>query len=213
MVTRCALLALLLAACGGFDNEPLLYGIIRGQLSSASAQALVVVLEHPELQTRPDATGHFEIQHVPLGPATLLIRESDTRARRVEVDVGAAEIVELGVVATEPAAHLELEFFPPTGIPVIDPRVTIDGTPLTGESAEMGRELELTLPAGCYRVVASAKGVGSVTFDEVCVTAGQRVERHVEFPRPDGSPGREGCVVTGCQYPLECSPSERICEL
>lgn len=205
------LLVLGLAACGGFENEPLLYGVIRGQLAHASADALVSVEGLPELRTVPDATGAFELRHVPLGPVTLLILENATSAQRVDVQVGAAEIVELGALTSKPAGEIEIDFTLPGHLPLVDGAISLEGTPFTAVVAEGDHETDVVVPAGCYDVSATAKGVGSVTVN-VCVQAGQRAEQHVEFPRPDGSAGREGCAVTGCDYPyFECE--RLVCEL
>lgn len=88
-----------LTACGSLDNEPLLTGVIRGQLAGTDASALVAVVGRDDLVTRPDAEGRFELQAVPLGSVDLLVMINAAESRRLTVEVGAASIVELGQIA------------------------------------------------------------------------------------------------------------------
>ena len=162
-----------------------------------------------ELVTRPDSEGRFELGGVPLGSVDLLLVINVRESRRLTVEVGAASIVELGPVTPAPTAHFEVYVDAPGGQRVTGGEVTVVGTPLRFSIRAPENEVEFRIPPGCYEALATVPGLGreSVSF---CLEAGGAFSRRVTFPLPDGSPGREGCSVTGCEGLLTCQ-ADRSC--
>ncbi len=189
-------------ACGSLDNEPLRSGVIRGRLAGTDASALVAVLGRDELVTRPDAEGRFELSPVPLGKAELLVVINALQSRRLLVDVGPASIVELGAIEPAPSVEFEVYVKAPGGQRVTGGSVTLLGTPLVKSIKPPEDEAEFKVPPGCYEALVSVPGLGTATANG-CVVA-EPFEQIVVLPVPDGSPGREGCVVTGCRSLLTC---------
>ena len=97
----------------------------------------------------------------------------------------------------------------PGGQRVTGGTAALVGTPLTASVKAPEDEAEFHLPAGCYEVVVTVPGLGSGTVNG-CLEAGGLFERILQLEAPDGSPGREGCVVTGCQGLLTCQ-ADRSC--
>lgn len=198
-----------LTGCGSLDNEPLLVGVIRGQLANTDETALVAVVGRDDLVTRPDFEGRFELSQVPLGSVDLLVVINALESRRFTVEVGAASVVELGAVAPAPSAHFELYVRAPGGQRVNGGTVALLGTPLTARIRGAESEADFNLPAGCYEAQVAVAGLGTTTVSG-CVDAGGRFERIITLAEPDGSPGREGCSVSGCQGLLVCQ-ADRSC--
>lgn len=191
------------AGCGSLENEPLLTGVIRGQVLGADQDALVMVLGHEELTRIPDAEGRFELVGVPVGSAELLVLINFFQSRRLTVEVGAASIVELGEVAPTLSGEFEVYLKAPGGQRVTGGRMILLGTPLSSSVRPPEDEAEVDVPAGCYDAEVRVPGLG-VEVVSGCVPEGGVFKRILTFPVPDGSPGREGCPVTGCQGLLTC---------
>ena len=198
-----------LTACGSLDNEPLRVGVIRGQLAGTDASALVAVVGRDDLVTAPDLEGRFELTHVPLGSVDLLVVINARESRRLTVEVGAATIVELGPVAPAPSARFEVYVTAPGGQVVTGGTVSLVGTPLSGSIRAPENEVEFRVPAGCYEALVSVPGLGTAPVSG-CVDGGALLERRLTLEAPDGTPGREGCVVTGCRGFLTCQ-ADRSC--
>ena len=198
-----SLLLLIIAssACGGLDNEPLSWGIVRGSLLGASSSSTVSVFGRPELIASPDMAGNFSLR-VPQGEADLLALISDTNAERIPVQVHDGLVVDLGARSGLPPGVLELELKAPSFQALTRGTASVDGTPLSIKLEEVG-EWIFRLPAGCYQVVGTVPGLGAITT-QGCAVEGKHSEVEFRFPRPDGSPGHEGCVVTGCVDALVC---------
>ena len=203
------LLLCALTACGSLDNEPLSVGVIRGQLADADASALVSVVGRVDLVTTPDVQGRFELQGVPLGNADLFVIINARESRRLSVQVGGASIVELGSVTPELSGHFEVYVSAPGGQAVTGGTVTLVGTPLRGPIRPPEDEVEFSAPGGCYEALVSVPGLGTATVSG-CLDAGGQLERRITLEAPDGSAGREGCVVTGCRGALTCQ-ADRSC--
>lgn len=198
-----AIALIALTGCGSLDNEPLLVGVIRGQLANSDDTALVAVVGRDDLVTRPDAEGRFELTSVPLGQVDLLVVINALESRRFTVQVGAASLVELGAIAPAPSAHFEIYVRAPGGQRVNGGTVALVGTPLTTRIRGSESEAEFDLPAGCYEALVTVAGLGTGNVSG-CVEEAGRFEQTFTFPPPDGSPGREGCPVSGCQGVLVC---------
>jgi hypothetical protein len=213
MRTNATLIALglvLTSACGGLDNRPFETGVIRGQVVGAEANALVAVVGHEELVTSLDPEGFFELRGVPLGPQELIVIATLRQALRFTVQVGGANVVQLGVVQTKPTVHFEVYVRAPGGQRVAG-TVFLDGTPISGAIRGFESEAEFNLPAGCYDVRAVAAGLGEERLSLCIPDDALVIERTLTMPVPDGSPGREGCVVSGCQGALMCA-ADLSCE-
>lgn len=209
---RLALITLVgLTACGGLENEPFKTGVVRGQLTGTDDKALVSVVGRDDLATRPDATGAFELAGVPLGQAELLIIVNATHSRRLTVEVGGAAIVQLGVVEPRPSMKVEVHVVSPGLHWLGNGTVTMVGLPVSApiEVEGLESEAEFRLPAGCYEARAAVPGLGEAT-KSFCVTESVPASTRVTMPEPDGSPGREGCSVTGCPLLLTCQ-ANRSC--
>ena len=194
-----------LCGCGSLDNDPLRTGTVRGQLTGTDATALVSVVGRDDLVTAPDVEGRFELTGVPLGNVELLLMINASQSRRVTVAVGAASVVELGPV--EPAPSQEFEIYVKTSgnQRVTGGSVTLVGTPLVKSIRAPEDEAEFYVPPGCYQAFISVPGLGSATV-EGCMEPGLPFEKTFTFDAPDGTPGREGCSVTGCNFALSCQP-------
>jgi len=203
------LMACLGAGCGSLDNEPLRTGTIRGQLANTDTSALVSVIGHEALVTAPDAEGRFVLDGVPLGPVELLVVINLRQSRRLSVEVGAASIVELGPVEPAISGDFEIYVKAPGGQRVTGGSAVLVGTPLVSSVRPPEDEAEFHLPAGCYEAVVTVPGLGGGTVNG-CLEAGGLFEHILQLEVPDGSAGREGCVVTGCQGLLTCQP-DRSC--
>jgi hypothetical protein len=196
--------ALLVTACGGLDNSPLRVGIIRGVVSDPAPDALVFVEQLPALATRPGADGRFELARVPQGEVTLVVLASPLRAERQRVVVGGASVAELGAVGAAPGVPVELEVSVPSRQSRAGAVFEVGGVPLS-QRVDRDGEVRLALPRGCLPVRVSLRGLGALER-EVCVESEPREVRFL-LPAPDGSPGREGCSVTGCESGYACQSS------
>lgn len=193
----------LLSGCGSLDNQPLLTGTVRGQLTNIDSRALVAVLGREDLITRPDAEGRFELTGVPLGTIELLVMINRNESRRLAVEVGAASVVELGAIEPSPSQEYEIYVRGPAGQRVTGGTVSLVGTPLVSSIKAPEDEAEFYVPPGCYQAFISVPGLGTATVDG-CMEPGVLFEKVFTFEAPDGTPGREGCVVTGCKASLVC---------
>jgi hypothetical protein len=190
------------SACGGLENEPLTLGIVRGSLLGASAKTSVSIFHQTQLSAVVDATGAFELRGVPQGEVEVLALISTTHAERIKVSVQGGGVTDVGVRAGRPVSTLELELQPPSFQRVDRGTVVVEGTPLSLKLEEPGEWVFYT-PEGCYQVTATVPGLGSKTT-QICATESVQHEVHLAFPPPNGSPGREGCRVSGCLVGLEC---------
>jgi hypothetical protein len=87
--------------------------------------------------------------------------------------------------------------------------VSLRGTPLRFSIRAPENEAEFRAPSGCYDFVVSVPGLGSETVNG-CAEGAGAFSRRVMMAVPDGSPGREGCAVTGCEGLLTCQ-ADRGC--
>jgi hypothetical protein len=204
LIALCAL-----PACGGFENEPFKTGIVRGQLSGVDATALISVVDHEELVTRPDAEGRFELAGVPLGNVELLAIINARQSRRLAVTVAGATVVELGAVEAKPSAKFEIYVSAAGGLRLTGGTVSLVGTPLRVNIRGSENEAEFYVPGGCYTALVQVPGLAEATTSG-CIGDSGFFERRVELSPPDGSPGQEGCAVTGCLTGLTCQV-DRTC--
>lgn len=202
--------ALGLSCGGGLENEPLTLGVVRGTLVASTSSSTVSVIGRPELLARPDADGSFELVGVPQGPVELLAIISTSRNERVQALVRGGQVTDIGTRSGRPTATIEVELQAPSHQRVSRGTVDVPGTPVEFRLDEPG-EWKLRVPAGCYQVTASVPGLGTQSASNVCVSEGQERGLHLSFPDPDGSPGREGCVVTGCESGYSCRSSTGAC--
>jgi hypothetical protein len=199
-----------LSACGGFENEPFKVGVVRGQLGGTiDSTALVAVVGRQDLVTRPDATGRFELRNVPIGPVDLLVVTNLRESQRLSVTVGGASIVELGALTPRPSGKFEIYLSAEGGHALTNATISLVGTPFTSGVSPFENEAEFFVPAGCYDAHVVVRGLGETTV-QGCVTEGGLFERRVNFGLPDGTEGREGCAVTGCEDGLTCQ-ADRSC--
>ena len=197
-----SVLAVVLAACGGFDNTLLRLGVVRGVVPSPTIETVVQVEQLPALSTRPSADGRFELTGVPQGDVTLLVLASGTQAERLTVNVRGGEVSELGNVGQKPGARLEIVVHVPSNQSRLQTRVQVNGITLQ-QPLNVEGEVAIALPTGCYPVVASIPGLGSLD-KQVCMQAPTMREVQFELPEPNGTPGREGCSVSGCEPGYSC---------
>lgn len=197
-------LALVASACGRFDNTPFQTGVVRGVVTDADDTAFVMVVGHDELVTTPALdTGAFELRGVPLGAQELLIVATPRRALRVSVEVGGGDAVELGALEPKPTVHFEVYVRAP-GNQRIAGTVFLEGTPVSAPIRGSESEAEFNVPAGCYTARAVVAGLGEKSMTECIPEGATSWESPLTLDAPDGSAGREGCVVSGCQGGLSC---------
>ncbi len=207
-----ALLALVaLSACGGLENEPLTLGVVRGSLLGATSNSTVSIFGRPDLIATPDATGAFELRGVPQGQVEVLKLISLDFGERQRVEVQGGSVADVGASAGRPVGFFEVELGSPGGQRVRQGSLALSGTPLSVRIERDEPEWQIRVPAGCYEITATVPGLGSKTT-QAC--AGEAMHRDVQIvmPVPDGSPGREGCQVTGCSGTLRCQP-DHSCRL
>lgn len=197
-----SMVAFVLAACGGFDNTPLRLGVVRGVVSSPTIETVVLVEQLPSLSTRPSADGRFELSGVPQGDVSLLVLASSTHAERLTVNVRGGEVAEVGTVGQKPGARLEIVVHVPSNQSRARAQVQVNGVTLQ-QPLDFEGEVAIALPTGCYPVVVSVPGLGSLE-KQVCMQAPTMREVQFELPEPNGTPGREGCSVSGCESGFSC---------
>lgn len=197
-----SMVAFVLAACGGFDNTPLRLGVVRGVVSSPTIETVVLVEQLPSLSTRPSADGRFELSGVPQGDVSLLVLASSTHAERLTVNVRGGEVAEVGTVGQKPGARLEIVVHVPSNQSRARAQVQVNGVTLQ-QPLDFEGEVAIALPTGCYPVVVSVPGLGSLE-KQVCMQAPTMREVQFELPEPNGTPGREGCSVSGCEPGFSC---------
>jgi hypothetical protein len=204
--------------CGGLENVPLTEGMVRGALVGAGAGSSVSVMGRPDLVDvptqaelaalahQPSTNWNFELAHVPEGRVELLILIASGRTGRLAVDVVGGAIEDLPPQEGQASGRLEAKLRAPSHQEIEEGVLKVIGTPIRRHIEETSEDLEV--PAGCYSVEATVPGLGTVTGSG-CVASG--ATQHVELPflEPDGSPGREGCSVTGCQDEYHCSSDGR----
>lgn len=202
-----ALLASLLffSACGGFDNTPLRLGEVRGQLLGADpSRAFVSVVGAPDTVASVDEAGVFALGGVEPGPRELLAVGRDDQASRLSVLVEAGRVAELGEVALAPAGVLEIYARAPGRQKVGRAIGAVEGTPWRGLFFAGEDEVYVRgVPRGCWTAVVEVPGLGAAS-QEACLGEGELRKVDVVLPEPDGSPGREGCSVTGCEEGFSC---------
>ncbi len=167
------------------------------------------VIGRPELLAHAEDDGSFELVGVPQGDVDLLAIISSSRSERVQALVRGGQVTDIGTRSGRPTASIEVELRAPSHQRVSRGTVDVSGTPVELRVEDPG-EWKLRVPAGCYEVVATVPGLGTQSAN-VCVTEGQERSLHVSFPAPDGSPGREGCSVTGCEFGYSCQASTGAC--
>ncbi|MBL8933993.1 MAG: hypothetical protein JNM69_05560 [Archangium sp.] len=189
-------------ACGGLDNAPLRLGVVRGVVMNPTLDSLVIVEQLPELNAKPATDGRFEIAGVPQGQISLLVLASGTNAERLTVNVQGGAVSEVGTVAPKAGARLTVHVHVPSNQSRANAVVTVAGVVIQKKLDREG-EVEFALPSGCYPVNVAIRGLGAVE-KQVCVEAPKYREVDFELLPPDGSPGREGCTVSGCESGYVC---------
>lgn len=200
-----ASMLLVLAGCGGLDNSVLRLGVVRGVVMNPTIESLVIVEQLPELNAKPAADGRFEIAGVPQGDISLLVLASGTNAERLTVKVQGGAVAELGTLSPKAGARLAVHVHVPSNQSLTSAVVTVAGVVVQKKLDREG-EVEVALPTGCYPVNVAIRGLGAVA-KQVCVEAPKSREVDFELLEPDGSPGREGCSVSGCEQGYVCRSS------
>lgn len=200
---RALLISLLvLGACGGLDNSVLRLGVVRGVVMNPTVESLVIVEQLPELNAKPGADGRFEIAGVPQGDISLLVLASRTNAERLTVKVQGGAVAELGTLSPKAGARLSVHVHVPSNQSRANAVVTVAGVVVQKKLDREG-EVEVALPTGCYPVNVAIRGLGAIE-KQVCVEAPKSREVDFELREPDGSPGREGCSISGCESGYVC---------
>jgi hypothetical protein len=196
-----------LAGCGGFSNGPLKVGEVRGHLASAEFEsAFVAVLGAPAVRSSVDRDGNFSLREVETGVHELLAVGSDDLAARFEVTVEPARVLELGTLALVAAGSIEAQVLTADEhLRLSGAMLTVAGTPWENISMDSdGRAQVKGVPRGCWTVTLEAPGLGTGS-KEACLNDGQAQRLDFDFPAPDGSDGREGCRVLGCEDGYGCN--------
>lgn len=206
-LTAIALFALL-SGCGGLDNDPLTLGVVRGRLTRADAKAWASLLGRPETRQPLSASGAFEFRDVPHGTTEVIAVANGTEALRKPVEVSGAAVTDVGALNPRPGGFLELQVESKSRLALTGGTATIAGVPFEVQLSADGDADIGPLPLGCYSVHLSLPGSGAYD-QEACTEEGVREHLELSLPEPDGSPGHEGCGVTGCQAGLTCGLSGR----
>ncbi|WP_052518251.1 hypothetical protein [Archangium violaceum] len=211
-------LAVVVSACGGFDNTPFRTGTVRGQLTEADpAVALVSLVGRPEVRSTVATDGTFVLERVPAGPGELFIVASASKAVRLPVVVPGGGSARLEEVVPRAAGFLELRVHAPGRQPLVEGWVSVTGMPFQRQPlAEDGTLRVGPLPEGCYTLEASATGF-PVRTTETCVKESESKEVRIQLPNSDGSGDDEdilnrGCATSGCEHGALCASNGRCVE-
>lgn len=191
-----------LLGCGGFDNDPLRRGTVRGTLEKVTPESAVVIEELPEFLARPDEKGRFELVNVPQGEVTLLVLASEVNAERLPVEVKGGQVTEVGSVGNRAGALVVVRLMAPAKYSLAQATVSVRGLPV--ERSLRTGVTEVTVPAiGCFTFEFKAPGLGAGS-QQLCVEGATRYGVEFTVAVPDGSEGREGCSVSGCVEGFMC---------
>jgi hypothetical protein len=203
MKTALLFACLTATACGGLENEPLTYGVVRGALLGATSTSTVSIFGRPDLIATPDSAGNFEITRVPQGHVDVLKLINLDYGERQTLELQGGSIADLGTSSGRPVGFFEVELVAPGGQSLKQGAIALSGTPISVKIERNEPEWQIRIPAGCYDITATVPGLGSKTA-QGCASETMHRDVHIVMPVPDGSPGREGCQVTGCVGTLRC---------
>jgi hypothetical protein len=194
--------ALWLASCGGFANEPLRTGAIRGSLVEADPAVAVVTILGTDRRATLDQTGFFEFTGVAAGTVELHLVASARRASRATVDVGPGRLADLGAVPPAPAAYLNVEVRTrnhqlPRGTAWV---ALAPWSPVA--LSDSGRARLGPLGAGCWTVEVDVPGLGRASAS-ACPQEGEEEDVRLLLE------GTGGCAITGCERGTRCAPDGR----
>ncbi len=198
-----------LSACGGLENEPLTLGIVRGSLERASASGWVAIAGRPTTRQALGAGGTFEFRDLQHGEIELFGVANDAEALRRTVAVEGGGITQLGQLAAHPGGFVSVDVKTSTGLFLGRGTVEIPNQPWTTTLDILGHGSLGPLPVGCWDIHLSIPGA-AVLERQACTTEGGTEAAEFDLVEPDGTPGHEGCAITGCQDGLECG-DDRIC--
>jgi hypothetical protein len=191
-----------LLGCGGFDNDPLRRGIVRGTLEEVTPESAVVIEGLPDFLARPDEKGRFELVDVPQGPVTLLVLATEVNAERLPVEVLGGQVTEVGSVGKSAGAVVVVRLEAPEKYSLAKATVAVKGLPR--ERSLRTGVTEVTIPPiGCFTFELSAPGLGAAS-QQLCVEGAARYGVNFMLTEPDGSMGREGCSISGCVDRFVC---------
>jgi hypothetical protein len=198
-------IAVALVGCGGLDNRPLRSGAVQGQVMNCEPSVAVVGIVGSSSSTAVDSACHFRIDDVPVGQAQLFVVATPGTALSQTITVEAASVLDLGELHAPHAATLHVKVQAPAR-QVVSGELLVPGVPLAAQPIDMGGNVSAgPFPDGCWSVTVDAAGLGQLE-QMACFTGGADMSLDVTMPKPDGTKGKEGCSVSGCQAQSVCMP-------
>jgi hypothetical protein len=160
-----ALLALLLAGCGGLSNGPLDVGTVRGTVSSSDGTGSVSIIAAGLTQSL-DTTGAFQLVDVPVGTNQVFVIATHNLALRAPAPVQGGRATDLGTLVPLQAFGVNIHIVNTLSNPELA-TATIDQTPFHGQSFDHSGHVRIgPLPADCYTgtVIHPTAGTVALTF-------------------------------------------------
>jgi hypothetical protein len=184
------LAALGLAGCGGFSNDALESGTVRGRILGAEPDvAAVSVLGQPDLRASVGPDGRFELTDVPATQLELFVVASRTHAARSKVKAKGARVTDVGDIQAGPGAFITVQVVDENGQVPPGAQLEVDGTHFKDIKVDVttGEVRVGPLPAGCYELEAKADRLKDVD-EEVCVREGEELTRSITLRTDDDDP-------------------------
>jgi hypothetical protein len=186
-----------IAGCGGFENDPLTTGVVRGRLKDFDSSALVAAAPEGESlfhRATLHADGSFELQGLRPGDYSLFVVAKADKVLKVRATVRSGSVADLGSLEPRPGAFIDARLSQPSLAATA--LVTVLETPYADQKFALssGRVAIGPLPEGRYELVARAND--TETHWASYVAEGARTSETVEF----GSPPN-GCLAAGASCP------------
>jgi hypothetical protein len=204
------LLGPVLAGCGGLSNTPFMPATVQGLVSGVDPAFAVVAVRDAGLSTVPDSSGHFVLEGVLPGSASLFVVANEQAGVLLDVTIEGGQVNDLGTLTLQPTASITLELEAPSAQRLDLAVVKVNGVPARiSPTSERGEALIGPLPEGCYELSVQVPGFQSLD-ETLCLARGEQREAHLRLPDPNGST-QLGCGATGCLPGYACQASTGRC--
>lgn len=196
-----------IAGCGGFENDPLTTGAMRGRLDLEDFDSSALIAAAPEGESlfhraTLHADGSFELQGLRPGDYSLFVVAKADRVLKVRAKVRSGSVADVGYLEPRPGAFIDARLSQPSLAATA--LVTVLETPYADQKFALSsaRVAIGPLPEGRYELVARAND--TETHWESYVAEGARKSATVRFESPPN-----GCLAAGSSCPpgLVCASS------
>jgi hypothetical protein len=152
--------AVLLCACGGLDNRPLMTGSVSGIAAACDPDAVVGIVGDASVRVAPDATCRFRIEGLQPGALQLYVAPTARKVALVGVEVEATKQADVGAVEGLQGAFARVRVSAP-GKSDYQGEVTAPDLPITATA--LGRSGNARIgpfPEGCFRIEVTLYDLG-----------------------------------------------------